>query len=187
MNDTGQIQQINRPHLIGTYTHKPAEIVPYDRKYPVVAKYLMDILKKEMDWVTIEHIGSTAVEGCDGKGVIDLMALYENGFLERTKDIIEKTGFQKQPHKEPFPEDRPLRVGSVDFKGQVYQIHIHIIKKDDDEAISTLKFRDILRSNKQVRDKYIECKKRILNSGVTDSLQYCKLKEKFVEQVIKGK
>ena len=173
--------------MIGPYTHRPAEIIPYDTEYPSVAKYVSDIIKKQMDRVTVEHIGSTAVEGCDGKGIIDLMVLYEDGFLEKTKNEIARLGFQKQPHKDPFPEDRPMRVGSVDFKGQIYQIHVHIIKKGNGEAGTILKFRDILRTDKQIRDKYVECKKKILNSGVTDSLQYCELKGKFVEQVIKGK
>jgi GrpB-like predicted nucleotidyltransferase (UPF0157 family) len=174
-------------NVIGPYIHKPAELQPYNLIYPDVAQYVADLIRTKLDCVKVEHIGSTAIEGCDGKGIIDLMLLYPEGFLEKTKDVLSSLGFQPQPHKDPFPENRPMRVGSVDYKGLVFQIHAHVIKKDDAEALSTLKFRDMLRKDKRLRNRYIQCKRQILKMGITDSLDYCKAKNDFIEQSLKDR
>lgn len=171
-------------NVIGPYTHKPAELQPYNPVYPNVAEYAADLIKTKLDCVEVEHIGSTAIEGCDGKGIIDLMVLYPKGFLEKTKAVLSSLGFQFQPHKEPFPENRPMRVGSVDYKGQLFQIHVHVVQKGNTEVFSALKFRDMLRKDKRLRDRYIQCKRQILQVGMTDSLDYCRAKSSFIERVI---
>ncbi len=78
-----------------------------------------------------------------------------------------------------------MRVGSVDYKGLVFQIHAHVIKEDDAELFSTLKFRDMLRKDKLLRDRYIQCKRQILQAGTTDSLDYWRAKSSFIEQIFK--
>lgn len=174
----------HKNNAIGPYIHKPAELQPYNPIYLDVAQYVADLIRAKLDYVKVEHIGSTAIEGCDGKGIIDLMLLYPEGFLEKTKDALSSLGFQHQPHKDPFPENRPMRVGSIDYKGIVFQIHAHVIEKDDTEAFSTLKFRDMLRKDKRLRDRYIQCKRQILQAGTTESLDYWRAKSAFIEKVI---
>ena len=171
-------------NVIGPYIHKPAELQPYNPLYPNVAQYIADLIRTKLDCVVVEHIGSTAIEGCDGKGIIDLMVLYPNRFLERTKKALSLLGLQPQPHKDPFPENRPMRVGSIDYNGRLFQIHVHIIQQGVAEVFSTLKFRDLLRKDKRLRDRYIQCKRRILETGTIDSLDYCKAKSSFIEKVI---
>jgi GrpB-like predicted nucleotidyltransferase (UPF0157 family) len=171
-------------NAIGPYIHKPAELQPYNPLYPNIAQYVADLIRTKLNCVKVEHIGSTAIEGCDGKNIIDLMALYPKGFLEKTKDALSALGFQPQPHKDPFPENRPMRVGAVDYDGLLFQIHVHVIHQDDAEAILTLKFRDILRKDKQLRDRYVQCKRQILQAGSTDSLDYCRAKSSFIEKVV---
>ncbi len=171
-------------NVIGPYINKPAELHPYNSVYPDVAQYVADLIRTKLACVKVEHVGSTAIEGCDGNGIIDLMLLYPEGFLEKTKVALSSLGFQPQPHKDPFPESRPMRVGSVVYKGRVFQIHAHVIKKDDAEAISTMKFRDMLRKDRHLRDQYIQCKRQILKAGTTDSLDYWKAKSSFIEKIL---
>ncbi|MGA2677917.1 MAG: GrpB family protein [Sedimentisphaerales bacterium] len=171
-------------NVIGSYNHKPAELQPYNPIYPDVAQYVADLIRAKLDCVEVEHIGSTAIEGCDGKGIIDLTVLYPREFLEKIKDALSLLGFQHQPHKDPFPENRPMRVGSIDYKGRLFQIHVHVIQQGDAEAISTLKFRDILSKDKQLKDRYIQLKRQIIKDGTIDSLDYCKAKSSFIEKVI---
>jgi GrpB-like predicted nucleotidyltransferase (UPF0157 family) len=170
---------------IGLYTHKSAELLPFDSAYIDVAKYVADLIRTKCDCADVEHIGSTAVKDCDGKGIIDLMALYPKGFLKSTKKALSSLGFQPQPHKDPFPESRPMLVGSVNYKGRLYQIHIHVIQQDNAEVFSTLRFRDLLRKDKRLRERYIQCKRRILRDGTADSLDYCRMKNSFIEQALK--
>ena len=51
--------------------------------------------------------------GCAGKGVVDLMLVYPDGLLGASREVLEALGFQRQTTRDPFPEDRPMRTGSV--------------------------------------------------------------------------
>ena len=143
--------------MIGPYIHRAAQLQPYDSLYPEVAGYVAGLIKAKLNGVTVEHIGSTAIEGCDGKGNIDLMVLYPDGFLQQTKDALLFLGFQPQPHRDPFPEDRPMRVGSVTYRRRLFQIHVHMIQQGAAEAHSLMKFRDTLREDSRLRERYVEC------------------------------
>ncbi len=50
-----------------------AEYVEYDPLYPEVAERVIEHASR--CGVAIEHVGSTSVPGCGGKGVVDLVAL----------------------------------------------------------------------------------------------------------------
>ena len=84
---------------IGVYVHRTAEVKPYDPDYAEVAARIADLIRAKVPSVVIEHIGSTAVPNCDGKGTIDLMVLYAEGQVEITKETLDSLGFQPQPHK----------------------------------------------------------------------------------------
>ena len=169
---------------IGIYVHRPAELIPYDADYPAIAAQIAYMIKNELPFIIVEHIGSTAVPNCDGKGVIDLMVLYPKGRLEIIKETLHSLGFRPQPHREPFPEERPMRVGSITYNNKVFQIHIHVIQQGHPESLSTIKFRDELRRDHRLMQKYIRCKNQILQSGMTDSLEYCRAKQVFIENVL---
>jgi len=169
---------------IGPYTHKAAALRPYDPLYPEVAAYVSKIIKAKINIIAVEHIGSTAINGCDGKGIIDLMVIYPRGFLGQTKEALSDLGFQTQPHREPFGEERPMRVGSISYKERLFQLHIHVIQDTSEEINSALKFRDILRKDEDLRNRYISCKHHVLKTVGVDLLDYCKAKGFFVEKVL---
>ena len=74
---------------------------------------------------SVEHVGSTAVPGCAGKGVADLMIPYRDEQLEPIKRMLEELGFQRQSTQDTFCEDRPMRVGCIERKGERFRLHIH--------------------------------------------------------------
>jgi GrpB-like predicted nucleotidyltransferase (UPF0157 family) len=170
--------------VIGPYTHKAAGLLPYDLLYPEVAVYVSKIIETKINFITVEHIGSTAVNGCDGKGIVDLMVIYPEGFLEKTKEALSGLGFQAQPHREPFSEERPMRVGSILYKERLFQLHVHVIQENSEEIASTLKFQDMLGKDEGLRNQYISCKRHVLKTVSVDSLDYCKAKGLFVEKVL---
>ena len=94
----------------------------YDKNYPVVAAELIKEIASVSDIFDVEHVGSTAVPGSCGKGIIDLMALYPEGKLEETKEILLSIGFCKQGDEFAYqwPEDRPMYLGSYKFKGESF-------------------------------------------------------------------
>ncbi|MCK5564483.1 MAG: GrpB family protein [Planctomycetes bacterium] len=169
---------------IGEYNCVEACVVPYDIDYPVVAGLVATAVYERNCRCGIEHVGSTAVPGCDGKGIIDLALLYEDGGLEESKQMLADMGFQQQPHRDPFPESRPMRVGSLEFHNKVFQLHVHVIEQSSKEEVELIRFRDMLRADTTLKQDYINAKVQILDDGVIDSSEYCIEKSRFVEKIL---
>ena len=114
---------------IGPYEQLPATCNDHDPRSFEVAKRVADLIESHLPDVKVEHVGSTAVPGCAGKGVVDLMVLYPPGRLPEVKDVLNALGFQRQTGRNPFPEDRPLRLGSIEHDGTRFRLHAHVIAR----------------------------------------------------------
>jgi GrpB-like predicted nucleotidyltransferase (UPF0157 family) len=132
----------------------------------------------------VEHIGSTAIAGCWGKGIIDLLVLYQPGDLESARAALDRLKFQRQSGPEPFPESRPMRVGNVEYLGRMHRVHAHVVESGVDEARDLIRFRDILRVNISLRRAYETEKRAILARGITKSTEYSKAKGAFIRSVL---
>jgi GrpB-like predicted nucleotidyltransferase (UPF0157 family) len=89
--------------IIEPYVDAPASYHEYDLDAPAVARLLADAIRDASPRLDVDHIGSTAVPGCAGKGVIDLMVLYPPGHLPHAKQAVDQLGFQRQSTRDPFP------------------------------------------------------------------------------------
>jgi GrpB-like predicted nucleotidyltransferase (UPF0157 family) len=169
---------------IQPYEIKPAAFLVYDERWPRVAAILIEAIESQDSRLRAEHIGSTSVPECGGKGVIDLIVTYADGDLEVAKAALAKLGFQPQHGRDPFPESRPMREGSVTALGSTFRIHAHVIERDGEEHRQLVAFRDALRGDPSLRHAYETDKQRILASGVTDSLDYCYAKGEFITSTL---
>jgi len=129
-------------------------------------------------------LACVTIPGCAGKGIIDLVALYPDGKLDAMRDTIDALGFQPQRTGHPFPADRPMRVGAIEHRGQVYRLHMHVVAANSDEAQSLYRFRDVLRADSSLRDAYQAKKCAILQSGVNSSNDYTQAKGDFIGAVL---
>ena len=129
-----------------------------------------------MPYARVEHIGSTAVPGCAGKGIVDLQMLYPPGRLAEARDTLDGLGFQRQTGLDPFPEERPLRVGTFADDGTVYRLHVHVVAEADAEAEDLRRFRDRLRADPSLLAEYVASKQAALASGVLDNIAYGRAK-----------
>jgi GrpB-like predicted nucleotidyltransferase (UPF0157 family) len=138
-----------------------------------------------MPGARLEHIGSTAIPGCDGKGVVDLMLLYPPGRLSEARDTLDAMGFQRQrPRPGAFTEERPVRVGTIDHDGETFRLHVHVIAADAPEAAQQLHFRDQLRADPALVAEYVERKRIVLAGGVTDADEYNQGKDSFIKRIL---
>src|SRR6266705_1339388 len=158
--------------------------VDYDPATPAVAQRVVALIEAAAPWAKAEHIGSTAIPGCAGKGIVDLVVLYPRGKLEATRAAIDGLGFQPQRTGHEFPEERPMRVGAIDFAESVYRLHVHIVAADSDEAVALRRFRDMLCADSELRDAYQARKRAILESGASTSADYTHAKGEFINAVI---
>ena len=169
---------------IGKHEGAPAACQPYDRRAPEVARTVKAMIWRRLPGVAVEHVGSTAVPGCAGKGVIDLLIPYGEGELEPIKDTLEDLGFQRQSTRNAFPEDRPMRVGSVEYDGDTFRLHVHVVPEDSGEADDLRAFRDRLRADPEMREAYVRRKRDIIESGTTDPIDYSIVKGSFVRRAL---
>ena len=142
------------------------------------------MIHQHLPQVNVEHVGSTAVPGCAGKGVIDLLIPYREGELDPVKDTLEGLGFQRQSTRNPFPEDRPMRLGSTTYDGDTFRLHVHVVSASSDEPDELRAFRDRLRADPEMMDAYVRRKRDIIESGTTDAIDYSILKGAFVQQTL---
>jgi len=167
--------------IVSNYETSPAACLDYDPRAPQVAAHIAAIITVNLPNVIVEHIGSTAVPGCAGKGVIDLMLLYGDGRLEEAKGLLAALGFQPQGTRDPFPESRPMRVGAIEFEGSMFRLHVHVIEMHSPEVAEMRAFRDALRADPQMVADYVARKRQIIASGVTDSVDYSVEKGSFIQ------
>lgn len=175
--------------LIGRYEYprydRPAEINhPYDPRFPEVADRVIALILARMPDVRVEHVGSTAAPGCAGKGIIDLLMIYTPGRLPVARDALGQLGFQRQKGLDPFPEERPLRVGTIEHDGKTYRLHVHVVAEHSPEVAELTAFRDRLRMDQELLDEYQARKRVVLAAGVSDNVAYNEGKASFIRSVI---
>jgi GrpB-like predicted nucleotidyltransferase (UPF0157 family) len=168
---------------IGVY-EELAACHQYDPRARLVAAQVAELVCALRPELIVEQVGSTAVPGLAGKGVVDLMVLYPPGHLESAKALLDQLGFQRQGTRDPFPESRPMRLGALAFEGKTFRLHAHVIAADNEEAAELRRFRDRLRTDAAMRAAYVERKRAILESGITDSVEYAYAKGEFVQAAL---
>lgn len=178
--------------VIGPYQPVPVALNPWDPRAPGAARRVVDLIRGRLPEATVEHIGSTAVPGCAGKGVVDLLLLYSPGDLKVARNALDDLGFQHQGGRHPWPEDRPMRVGSIHHKGTDFQLHVHVVANGEPDAMDLLRFRDALRADTELVSGYIAAKRAALAAAAAegvvyvsgDAIEYVQAKEPFIEQAL---
>ena len=166
------------------YSNSGAAYVAYDRAAIDVAATVGALIERAAPWTKVEHIGSTAIPGCAGKGIVDVMVMYPAGRLEPTRGAIDALGFQPQKTGHIFPDERPMRVGAIEHRGRRYRLHAHVIAMTSPEVETLRLFRDLLRADAALRDAYQDKKRAILQSGVREPSAYTHAKGEFIHSVI---
>ena len=171
--------------LIGPYAAGPAVCRDYDPRGAVVAREIAVLVSTHLPQVRVEHVGSTAVPGCAGKGIVDLMiAARDEAELETVKELLDRLGFQGQIGQDPFPETRPMRAGSWPHQNETFLVHLHLMPAASPEVDEMRFFRSCLRADPELLAAYVAKKREIIASGVTDSLEYCRVKGEFIKAVL---
>jgi len=169
---------------IWRYVAKSASYFPYDLEAPRVAALVIDAILNCRSMLYVDHIGSTAVVGCGGKGIVDLLVTYPAGALSVARDALDQLGFQPQCGPERFPDSRPMRVGAVIYRGKEYLLHAHVIRGGDREGLDLIEFRNRLRTDGDLARAYQIEKLSILARGITVSTEYSKAKTDFIRAVL---
>jgi GrpB-like predicted nucleotidyltransferase (UPF0157 family) len=156
----------------------------YEPVFPAVAMHVAGLIRDRRPAVEVEHVGSTAVEGCAGRGAIDLLVLCKKdepleGVQALLRDL-EMLGFGWVQPIDLQSDRWPIGGGMVDYAGATYRVHIHVLPHDHPAAAERRAFRDRLRTDARFRAAYVALKEEIVASGLTDAIAYSKAKAAFV-------
>ena len=161
-------------------------IKPYDPRAVDVAREVGALIRGAFPACSVEHVGSTAVPGCDGKGIVDLLVLCSTADVPRAKDVLAELGFQPQSGGVQHGDERPMREGSVLHDGTFFRLHVHILPRDS-EAVATFRhFRDALLADPELVKTYVAQKRAAVEGGVSTREAYTRSKAPFIQGVLSG-
>jgi 5-(carboxyamino)imidazole ribonucleotide synthase len=132
--------------------------------------------------LVVEHIGSTAVPGLPGKGIVDLAIATTPDDVPAVAAMLRELGFGPQPGPDPWPPSRPMLVGSVVRAGTPFRIHCHVLP-DQDELARDIAFRDALLADPALVEGYASLKTGIVTSGPLEPHQYTYRKQAWISDV----
>lgn len=130
--------------------------------------------------LSIEHVGSTSIEGLSAKPIIDMLVIIKTfSDFENVRYY-----FEKEPYsiKLDSPEDEIL-IRKGDETNRTH--FIHVVELGSDRQINTLLFRDYLRENKDAVLEYERLKKELAIKYADDRKMYTTSKNDFIQGILK--
>jgi GrpB-like predicted nucleotidyltransferase (UPF0157 family) len=134
-----------------------------------VAERVIAVIRGVRPDLHVEHIGSTAVPGLPGKGIVDLGTEADPAEIPAITEAMYRLGFGPQPGPDAWPPTRPMHVGSIVVDGTPFLIHFHVHPRGVGDLAKDLRFRDALRADPALRDGYAQVKTGIVGPGGTAS------------------
>ena len=164
---------------------KAVRILPYDRKapeiYDEIEKFIYSVIPYQVE---VEHIGSTAIVGLGGKGIIDILIITNRAYMLKVVELLESKGYKHNPQAGTIPE-RLFVSGPYRYKERELHIHIHITFSGSKEHKDKLLFRDYLRRYPEEAETYFELKKKWSMEAGSDGSKYTELKASYINKVLK--
>jgi 5-(carboxyamino)imidazole ribonucleotide synthase len=167
---------------IGPYVRLPARVVEADPRNAEVAAAVAALINERRPDLVVEHIGSTAVPGLPGKGIVDLTIATTPEDVPTVAAMLRDLGFGPQPGPDPWPPTRPMLVGSLVRGETTFRLHCHVVP-DRDELARDIAFRDALLADPALVEQYAKLKAAIVEGGLTQGHQYTYQKQAWIAEV----
>ncbi len=167
-------------------------IKEYDPEWPRYFEKIKSVLEKHLadDIITIEHVGSTSVEGLPAKAVIDMDIVVENDD-DKMGNIIQKLEAIGYTHYGDFGiAGREVFKLSRDklFEGSTLlnfpKHNLYACKKDNVGLKNHLALRDYLRGNPEAKTAYGNLKKELAEKHIGDIDGYTIGKTDFIANIL---
>lgn len=163
---------------------KEIEVAPYNPEWKIefekiktmINSYIGDLI------LTVEHVGSTSVEGLSAKPVIDLDVVIDSyDILPSIIDRLAIKGFEYEGNlgiegREAF--NRPIDDGCMKY-------HLYVCPKNGKGYLEHIAFRDYLRANETARNEYERLKLNLAKTYRYDIDSYCDKKTEFVRFILR--
>lgn len=164
--------------IMSKYVFKPYNLIfpdLFNKEKARIAPHLHSSL-------SIEHVGSTAVPGLGGKGIIDIAIAVDKSDMEEVKSKLQGLGYEFRPSFStldrfyfiiylPDPEEGSRRY------------HVHLTYPSSQDWKQLIGFRDYLRAHLEAAEEYANIKKQAAKMANEDGEQYRKMKEPIFQKI----
>lgn len=130
----------------------------------------------------IEHIGSTAVPGLGGKGIIDIAIAVRKEDMELISKQLQALGYEFRPTFST-PDRFYFVIYLPDSEEERRRYHVHLTYPESKEWKELINFRDYLKNHPQEVQTYSELKKEAAHLANQDGEVYRKIKESFIQKI----
>jgi GrpB-like predicted nucleotidyltransferase (UPF0157 family) len=132
----------------------------------------------------VEHVGSTAIAGLPAKPILDLLGVVTDlAVAEQVAALLAPEGWHYVP---PELDGRPHERFFVQVSDDHRVAHLHLMQAGSPEAGDLVRFRDLLRADRQLAADYADLKTRLADAHRDDRERYTAAKYDFVIDVLRG-
>ena len=147
-------------------------VVSYDPGWAGAFRVVRARIRKILPSARIQHVGSTAVPGCEAKPIVDVSVGLSSGTRLRV-DAARSIGL----------EFRSVSPESTHFvfrdKERRHVAHVHVNPLNSEAELGLLRFRDFLRAHPKVVREYTTAKHRVLATA-QGRRRYTEAKDPFI-------
>jgi GrpB-like predicted nucleotidyltransferase (UPF0157 family) len=168
---------------IEPYDEPPLACRDFDPRAAEIARQVAGLISRHLPAARAEHVGSTAVPGCSGRGIVDLLIACPEGEVEKLNLLLGRLGF-RQGGEALFPPHPPAYRGLWLHDDDAFLLHVHVLPAAADEVGSMRFLRACLRADAELVRAYVQHKRAIIAGGVTDPAEYGRQKAAFLKMVL---
>lgn len=138
-------------------------------------------LKNLFPGIQIEHVGSTAVPGLGGKGMVDIAVKTPKSKINLFVRKLEKLGF-KSSFDHARDQHRVFLQRRINYGGKERRVHVHLVF-DNYYWNTFIVVRDYLRKHRDACEEYARVKKEAIKYAKGEGKEYRKYKRAFLERI----
>ncbi len=161
------------------YTFKP-----YNPKFPKLFEKEKERIAAHIGNALIEHIGSTALPGLGGKGIIDIAIKTSKEEIQHLSQKLQQIGYVFR-ESASTSERYFFRIDLPDEEEGTRRYHVHLILEESREWDRMILFREYLKQNKEELEKYADTKRKAAEEVNDDGEKYRELKAPIIEEILK--
>ena len=133
--------------------------------------------------VAIEHIGSTAVPGLGGKGIIDIAIAVDRNEIENVSKKIQEIGYEFRPNFSTPDRFYFVAIRPDPEEGE-RRYHIHLTYPENSEWKDLIFVRDYLRAHPEEAREYEELKKKAASEANQEGEKYRAIKNPLIRKIL---
>lgn len=158
------------------------QVVPYDPSWPrlYAAERALVLAATEPRFVTLEHVGSTAVPGLHAKPIIDMMAVVAD-LVDGVAVLAPLAGLGYQLVETGMPNRLFLRKRDLE-RGCGF--HLHIVEEAGWDERNERLLRDYLLAHPEAAQAYGQFKQRLAAELAHDGPAYTKAKTALIQSLV---